>query len=505
MKKNEWLPHLTNSIPNDARGYAVSTYSIALEGWRRGLKLKFINENRRKSEIKFSLSSKDKEHSFVVSRGDFTTVKTAQLCKDKHLTKQYLSKAGVPTPEGALFEKDKTFDEVVAYGNKLGYPIVIKPSNGTGGRGVFTNLKNESELRSAAKYIREKIGYSELVVEKYFKGVDHRVYVVADEVVGAFIRIPANVIGDGKSSVSELIKKATLERDKNPALFRRPIRIDKDLTDMLAEKNYDLKSVIQKGERVFLKSTANVSTGGDSVDVTDELSDEIKNIAIQAVAAIPGLKHAGIDILVDKENNTGSIIEINTQASINSHLFPMEGKARDISKALIDLYFPETKSSIDLSKPLYFFEYQNVFETFQNGYAKEYIIPPYPTSEVASTRFIVEGKIHEVGYEEWVRRQARILKLNGYVKMLKSMKLSVVVSGNLNNVNKFRDIIKNKAPKKANIISVKEGKRSSPIKVGFEILPPESKESYNESIESEIISNGYFPVEIIDVRTRKLK
>ncbi|MBP2076162.1 acylphosphatase [Oceanobacillus polygoni] len=507
MKIKNWLSHLETSIPEEAKGYTVSMYSIALEGWRRGLTLKFINENRRKSELRYSLASQEREHRFVVSRGDFTSLSTLKICRDKHTTKEYLLKAGVPTPEGRVFKKEVPDEEILSYARSLDFPLVIKPSDGTGGAGVIANIKNETEFKNALSYVKYDLGFSEVIVEKFFKGIDHRVYVVGDKVMGAIIRIPANVVGDGKSTIQQLIKINNSERDKNPALFRRLIKIDKELLDMLAEKDYKLDSIPKEGERVFLKSKANISSGGDSVDVTDELTDEIKNITIQAVAAIPGLKHSGVDIIVDKENNTATIIEINTQASINSHLFPMEGVSRDIPKEIIDLYFPETKANYNKDGQLYYFDFQHMFEAFQNGYAEEYTIPPMPTGNITTTRFIVEGKIQNVAYEVWVRNQAKKLKLHGYVKNLLNGTTSIVVSGNTENIDEFRKKINSAASKRAVVSNVKELSRTSPVKIGFEILAQGTKNNEKSSKTSlqtgQTLQEGYFPVKIDDVRIRR--
>lgn len=506
MKEKSWLSHLKSSIPEEARGYSVSMYSIALEGWRRGLTLKFINENRRKSELRYSLASKEKEHRFIVSRGDYTTGETLRICRNKHTTKKYLVKADVPTPQGEFFKKEASDEEIIDYANTLGYPLVLKPADGTGGAGVIANIKNQTEFKEALDYVKYQLGFSDVIVEKFFEGIDHRVYVVGDKAVAAYIRIPANVIGNGKSTIRELIKKNNAERNKNPALFRRSIKIDKELRNMIAEKNYNLDSIPKEGERVFLKSKANISSGGDSVDVTDELTDEIKNIAVRAVAAIPGLKNSGVDIIVDKENNTGTILEINTQASINSHLFPMEGEARDIPKAIIDLYFPETKDSYDKNGPLYYFDFEHMYESFQNGYADEYTIPPMPTGDVSSTRFIVEGKVKNVLYENWVRRQAIGLNLHGYIKKLLNGNASVIISGKTEKVEKFKEIIKNGGSKRSVISNVKERKRTSPVKIGFEILESNSRikkgNTNTNSSSKNAPSDGYYPVKITDVRAR---
>lgn len=511
MKK--WLSHLESSIPEAARGYSLSAYAIALEGWRRGLKLKFINENyRRKSELYYSLASDIREHRFVVSRGDLTTREAMDICKNKHTAKQYLKKAGVPAPEGENFTKEVADEEIISYARKLGYPLVIKPNDGTGGTGVIANIKNEEDFKQALSYVRYDLGFQNVIVEQYFSGEDLRIYVVGDQAIGAFTRTRANVIGDGKNTIRSLLKMKMKERDKNPALFKRPIKIDQEMHTVLEEQGYTLESIPEKDERVFLKAKGNVSSGGDSVDVTDDISDEIKAVAIKAVKAIPGLENAGIDLIADIDKNTAVVLEINSQASIRNHLFPMVGKARDIPKAIIDYYFPETKNTDYKDKPLYFFEFQDIWEALRDGYAYEYVVPSMPKGDITSTRFIVDGTVRGVGYENWIRIRARKLQLNGYVKQLKNGKLSVVVSGNTENIDKFRKIINNRAPEKAEVTSVEERVRKSPVKMGFEIIKNEqstadkgSSKKSTSSINVNDTVDGYFPVKIDDVRKPKKK
>lgn len=104
-KKYEWLPHLENSLPESAKGYSISQYAIALEGWRRGLHLRFINSFKFPSEFLYELSSDTNKHEFRISKGDYNTLEGRLICKDKYKTKKYLQKSGVPTPQGKSFKK----------------------------------------------------------------------------------------------------------------------------------------------------------------------------------------------------------------------------------------------------------------------------------------------------------------------------------------------------------------------------------------------------------------
>src|SRR5690625_2050587 len=219
--EKEWIPFLEESIPIEAHGYKVSSYAVALEGWRRGLTLKYYNIDRNPLKIKYSLSNQEKKHIFAGSRGDLVTKSAIKICINKYLTKKYLVESDVPTHEGERFKEDTQDSEIIDYANTLGYPLVIKPVTGSGGDGVIAGIKNEVEFKEALIYVRKELKYKQIIVERFFAGSDYRVYVIGNEVVGAFDRIPANVMGDGKSTIKKLLKRKISERQKNPALYNR--------------------------------------------------------------------------------------------------------------------------------------------------------------------------------------------------------------------------------------------------------------------------------------------
>lgn len=468
--EKNWLNHLKYSIPEEAFGYPVTMYSIALEGWRRGLSLKFVNGSRfKRAGIEYVLSSGKNTHRFIGCRSRIITRKAIKICINKDLTKEYLINAGVPVAEGKVFRKESSIEEMLKYAEQIGYPIVLKPTNGEGGQGVIANILTEKALKDAILLNREELGYNNLIIEKHFEGEDYRLFVIGNEVAGVVRRIPANVIGNGKSTIRELIRKKEAERDKNPALHGRPIRIDNETREMLDIKGYTLDSIPINGERVLLKSKNNISAGGDPIDATNDLPNEIKEYAVKAVENIPGLHQAGVDILYNKSNNSAIVIEVNTQPSIRTHLFPMEGQARDIPKKIIDYYFPETKETNIEQSTNYYFDIETVFETFQSGIIKEIRIPNIPKGELEITRFRLSGKLRNVKYENWVQNKARNLNLSGYIKHLKNGETSIVVAGPIEGIDTFREIITNEAPGKAVIDNIVEKSRTRPVKIGFEI------------------------------------
>ncbi|MFB4473795.1 acylphosphatase [Oceanobacillus caeni] len=468
MEKNyEWLPHLQNSIPVEAYGYRLSMYSIALEGWRRGLTLKFS-----KSPNRYSLSFEDREHHFSSSRGDMVTQKAIRICVNKDLTKEYLAKANIPIPEGKIFSAEETTEEIVDYANVIGYPLVIKPTNSSGGNGVISNITNDEELKQALVYVRSELLFSSIIVEQFSVGEDYRIYVLGDSIIGAVSRKPANVVGTGIDTIRQLIKAKDKERDKNPALYNQPIKIDEDMENMLRLKNYTLDSIPKQSEKVFLKSINNVSVGGDPIDVTDDLPNEIKNVAIDAVKSIPGLAQAGVDIIFNKEKNKYVVLEVNSKPSIRTHLFPMQGKARDIPKAIIDYYFPETIHH-NHEGIRYYFDFLSLDNLFQSGFAKEFTIPNVPQGDLVALEMLVSGIKRS---QKWIRKKARSLDLNGFVKPVKNGNISIVVSGSKEAIHNFKDILKDESEK------VLEGNYEQPIKIGFEIID-------NKQAEYEILKN----------------
>jgi len=214
MKEFEpiYLPQLPNEIVTDARKTRLCAYSVALEGWRRGLKLKWYTKDSEHFQDMvvfgvnppgrlYSLSSDKETHYFFRTRGDLVPNEAVEIGSEKDDTKIYLDKAGVPIPKGRGFAPESLDEEIINYGNSLGYPLVLKPTDGSLGSGVVTNILDEQELTKALEYVREELEYEEVVVEQYVIGEEYRVYVVDDKVVAAYNRVPANIIGDGEQNI----------------------------------------------------------------------------------------------------------------------------------------------------------------------------------------------------------------------------------------------------------------------------------------------------------------
>lgn len=503
MEEPIYLKHLEDAVPEEVHGYTVSSYCVALEGWRRGLTLKFINQNRRKSELVYSLSNGEKEHVFSVARGDLVPRDAIKICMDKNKTKNALLKAGVPTPVGKVFNRTTETEDYVNYANRLGYPLVVKPVNGTGGSGVITGIESEEELLNSINYVQKDLSYEKIIIEKYFEGDDYRLYVLDGKVIGAFTRDRANVIGDGKSTIKELVNKKNELRASNPALKgKSKINLNQEAKVLLKQKGYDFNTIPVKGEKVYLNTKNNVSSGGDPTDATDFLNDEMKKIAVDAASAIPGLVQGGVDMIIDSEQKNGNVLEINSRPHIRAHIFPMKGKARDIPKEIIDYYFPETKTT-KVQNVLYF-DFGLMYKSFYKGYCSEFVVPDHPIGNIELVRYELKNLPNKKEFGEKCKKNSKQLGLHGYVKKLKNGTVSLVLTGIEKHIEKFEQRVLEEIEEQVNI---EKKSRKKPLKIGFEVINMKdhkdgtlkmNKNNHDPSID------GYFPVKLnIDTKNNK--
>ncbi|MFD1020149.1 acylphosphatase [Thalassobacillus hwangdonensis] len=473
----EWLPHLSNEIVSAAHGNLLDAYAVSLEGWRRGLKLRWhVKDSEKFSEMRtwfvdrpgqlFSLSSEEKTHYFFRTRGDLVANDAVDIGKDKERTKAVLKDAGVSVPEGKQFQEHVQDEEIIQYANKLGYPVVLKPTDGSFGRGVISNVTSEGELRYSLEYVRKELDFPDVIVERYIPGPEYRLYVVGDEVVGAMNRVPANVVGDGVNSVQALIEMKNEERALNPRLVSCPIEMTQDVVDYMGRKGYTLDMVPDKGQQIFLSDKSNISLGGDPVDVLEELPANIKQLAVDAIKAVPGLVHGAVDLITHEEEKKGYIIELNPTAQIGGLLYPIKGTPRDIPAAIIDYYFPETKGK---DRNDTFFDFHDVLDPLQSRDAISTTVTPSPQGKVFAKKYIVSGNVGDIGYHRGLRKQAFERELHGFVMSMENGDIEVVVAGtDPAMVDDFKNGLF-EDEERAQVIELQEEDYPEPIKVGFEI------------------------------------
>ncbi len=260
---------------------------------------------------------------------------------DKEDTKFLLEQAEVPIPKGEIIKTEKGLKDAVKY---VGYPLVVKPISGNHGRGITTDVNSWEEALEgfeAAKKVSNAV-----IIERYITGEDYRLLVIDYKLVAAAKRTPAHVIGDGKSTVQELVDQVNKDPRRGYGHENVLTMITmNDLTlSILKEQGLTLKSVIPKGEFLKLKDTANLSTGGTSEDVTD-IVHPYNVFMAERIAKIIDLDICGIDIMTDDirqplPDTGGAVLEVNAGPGFRMHLAPSEGLPRNVAGAVIDMLFP---------------------------------------------------------------------------------------------------------------------------------------------------------------------
>ncbi|HLS67167.1 MAG TPA: acylphosphatase, partial [Pseudogracilibacillus sp.] len=458
----EWL---TKQMIKGARGFNLDAYVMALEGWRRGLTLTWYLNSTKVTSLKligfnplgksFSLYSEesDKTHHFYRSRGDKVSNQAVDIVQNKYLAKEYFQAANISTPKGIKFNYHSKYDDILNKIDFLEFPLVIKPTTGSLGKEVVTNITDFDQLREKVNNAQLSDTYDEFIIEEHFEGEEYRVYVVGNKVVAATKRVPANVYGDGVSTISELVDKKNKLRKDNPYLATKPILIDNVVIDYLEKQDLSLTSIPATNQVVYLKGQSNISAGGDPVDFTDELDQEVVSLAVNAVKSIPGLNHAGVDIIFN--GNSAKVIEINATADIAMHLFPVKGKPRNVPEKIIDYYFPKTKGFAKGKSSMYF-DYREVNSMLRRQQAQEVKLMDAPKDELIKTRFIVSGTVQGVGYRKWIRQRAVSNGIHGYVRNLKNGSVVVIAaSDNKETLSHFKKICRKGSPR-AKVEQIKE-------------------------------------------------
>ena len=318
-----------------------STGSIVEEAIRR--KIPYIRLNRH-SLVQLGYGVNQKRIQATIA--STTSSIAVELACDKEETKNLLEASEILVPRGRIVYDE---EELKAAIDKIGYPVVTKPVNGNHGKGATTNILTWEDaltgLEAAKKYGRA------VICEKFITGLDFRALVIDYKFVAAALRTPAAVIGDGTHTVQELIDKVNLDprRGYGHEKVLTSIKVDAFTLDMLEKNGYTLETVVPKGEELWLKPTANLSTGGTATDVTDYVHPN--NVMMcERIARIIGLNICGIDIMAPDlstplSESGGAVLEVNAAPGFRMHLDPTEGLPRNVAEPVIDMLYPPGTSA----------------------------------------------------------------------------------------------------------------------------------------------------------------
>jgi cyanophycin synthetase len=313
-----------------------STAAIVEEARRRGIPVRRLDSG---SGVQLGLGRNLRRIQATLT--DLTSAIGVEIAQDKDETKRMLASIGLPVPTGDVA---RSVEDAVEIADREGYPVLLKPLDANHGRGISGALESADAVREAYE-IASRFG-RRVVVERFIRGRDHRVLVVNGRVVACAERVPAHVTGDGRQTIAELIAEAN--RDPRRGVGHRKILTclptDGLTESFLAANGRTFDDVPAEGERVFLRATANLSTGGTSIDRTDELHPANATACEIAAGAI-GLDVAGIDVLtsdigVPLRANGAAIIEVNAAPGLRMHSHPTEGTARNVAAPIVDMLFP---------------------------------------------------------------------------------------------------------------------------------------------------------------------
>ena len=264
-----------------------------------------------------------------------------ELASDKEETNKILASLGLPVPRQHLVSSQT---EALRAARRLDGPVVLKPYNGNHGRGITINITGEDEIRAAFDAAREHS--RSVIVETFQVGDDHRLLVVNDTLVAATRRTPGHVVGDGARTIGELVEIVNQDprRGVGHEKVLTRLELDREAALMMERVGYTADSVPAPGETVYLRSTANLSTGGTATDVTDIIHPDNRDMAVRAVRAI-GLDVGGVDFITPNiaesyKSIGGAICEVNAAPGFRMHVAPSEGTPRDAAGPVIDMLFP---------------------------------------------------------------------------------------------------------------------------------------------------------------------
>lgn len=271
-----------------------------------------------------------------------TSAIAVEIAQDKHSTKKLLEDNYLPIPQGEIIDE---LDELVAAIDDIGFPLVIKPSDGNHGRGITTDIRSQVEAVKAFQ-LASQIS-NDVIVEKHIQGNDYRFLVINYKLVAVAKRLPAMVTGDGISTITKLIEKTNKDpkRGAGHEKVLTAIELDNDSMAILATLQLTPDSILDRGQTVVLKSTANLSTGGTAEDVTDIVHPQNKAMA-ERVARLMDLDICGIDVMATSVNEpitiaNGAILEVNAGPGLRMHLAPTKGMSRDVATPIVDMLYPQ--------------------------------------------------------------------------------------------------------------------------------------------------------------------
>ncbi len=328
--------------------YGPSTQSILTAAERRGIPWLRLNQyslvqlghGRFQKRIQATITSETRHIAVSVA-------------SDKEDTRNLLEALGLPVPRQRLVY---SADGAVEAARRIGFPVVTKPLNANHGRGVSIRLMDDEAVRVGFDHARANASSNGILVESFVTGFDHRMLVVDGKLIAVAKRVPGHVTGDGQHTIEELVEAVNSDprRGVGHEKVLTKLTFDAQAERLLALAGHSRETVLPAGETFYLRSTANLSTGGTAVDLTDVVHPDNRAMAERAVRAV-GLDVGGVDFLTDDISQSyrdvgGAIVEVNAAPGFRMHVAPSEGTPRDVAGPVMDMLFPPgTQATIPIA------------------------------------------------------------------------------------------------------------------------------------------------------------
>jgi D-alanine-D-alanine ligase-like ATP-grasp enzyme/acylphosphatase len=409
---------------------ALQTNLLTQAAHKRNLKVKHLDADTT------LISNNNKQLAFYLGMSQDTLLSARRATNNKDWTKNLLQKAGIPTPIGKIFQLNQ-LESGWLTAQQIGLPVVVKPFTGSGGSGVTTHIQSFEQFEAAWKYA-SATGSMQIIVESCHDGKDYRVVVIGHSVVAVAERTPAHVIGDGLSSIQQLISQRNEARSTNPYHASKPIKVTLTMQQNLAQLGLNCDSILPQGQQLLLHRVANIGSGGESSDKTLSMHPDWANIAVLARKSVFNLPHAGLDIIAENiqlspHHQKWVIIEINANPDFGVNHFPMHGKGRDVAGALLDYLFNQP--------------------------------------EYCARKVILTGKFTGLNFRQWIWKQAHKRNLRGWVKSVNAHQVEFLISGTSNAINDMCEHCA-KGSSKSIVEDIKTTSYSGTIPDGFTVINP---------------------------------
>ncbi|MCX7711397.1 MAG: bifunctional glutamate--cysteine ligase GshA/glutathione synthetase GshB [Clostridia bacterium] len=316
----------------------LSTQALISEAFNRNIEVNILDWDDNFIRLK---KGNKTEYVKQATRTSADTYIAPLIMENKEVTKIVLRENGINVPQGITVQS--VSDATKDFNRFFGKNIVVKPKSTNFGKGVII-LKDVQSQESYENAVDHALHYdTSVLIEEFIPGKEYRFLVIGDEVAAILHRVPANVIGDGIHTIEELVA----EKNKDPLRGKGYVTPLEKIILGDVEKDYlqihgkTIHYIPQSGETVYLRENSNISTGGDSIDFTDDILDEYKGIAVQAAKAA-GAKICGADIIIQDikaipNDQNHSIIELNFNPALHIHDFPYQGQNRQVEKKVLDL------------------------------------------------------------------------------------------------------------------------------------------------------------------------